>query len=808
MTRASRRSPLTAVLTTCALLAAGAASAAPSRPDSPPAPKFLADDPIRREPDPADASKVQPFPVHLTWDLVSSLFAREGHPSPTAARDVNTVDEVPDSSWFTNRAGARALTAADVARGPDTTDGPAGRWTVVSGKSEGVRPGFTVRDDAGITWFVKFDAPGYPEQATGAEAVATRLFWALGYNVAETHVAAVRRDQLALAPTATITVQGRKRALTSGDVDRVLARAERAADGSYRALASRALEGKPIGEFLYYGTRSDDPNDTVPHEDRRELRGMGVFAAWIDRVDAKAGNTLDTLVTADGRTVVRHHVMDFGSTLGSAGIGPNEAWEGFEYLYDGKPLAKKALGFGFPIEPWRRIEYPALRGIGRIEGDHFVPDEWRSRVPNAAYLRADAGDRFWAARKLAAITDDLIAAAVRSGRYSDPHAADYLTGTLIKRRDAILRAYLPAVNPVSNAALDFDGELTILNAATHAGVAAAPAAYRAEWFAFDNETQAARAIGSTHSEGPVLRAPATIGASTAFLRSDISAVAADHPGWARPVSAYFRRQGEGWTLVGLERPAPPAIDRTAPRTVRRSVPITLHGRTLDLHLEAPQGTPASDVLVLYASGDGGWFGAAVDMFRHIASSGYYAVGFSSKQFMKIDRPKHLTLNPEQVAAEYTQIVDAARNALQLPSTTPVLLTGWSRGAALSVLAASARSAPPYAAGVVAIGLAEGEDLKIDGPADESDEAVVASGERRWPYDPYAILNRLSVPCAVIQASKDPYLSAARARMLFGDDTAERRFFAVDARNHRFTGGKDAFNRALGEALAWEATWSR
>ena len=264
-------------------------------------------------------------------------------------------------------------------------------------------------------------------------------------------------------------------------------------------------------------------------------------------------------------------------------------------------------------------------------------------------------------------------------------------------------------------------------------------------------------------------------------------------------------------LLGLALPTlaqTPAVDRTARRPIPQSVPMRLHGKTLDLHLQVPPGTPAADVLVVYASGDGGWFGAAVDMFHHIASSGYYAVGFSSKQFMKIDRPKHATLNPEQVAAEYAQIVETARNALQLPSTVSVVLSGWSRGAALSVLAASARSAPAHMSGVIAIGLAEGEDLQIDGPADESDEAVVEAGERRWPYDPYAVLSRLTVRNAVIQATKDPYLSAARARMLFGDDTAQRRFFAVEARNHRFSGGKDAFNRALSDALAWEATWSR
>ena len=108
----------------------------------------------------------------------------------------------PDSSWFTNRAGSAELTVADVARGPDVTAGPApGLWTIVAGKSEGVRPGFTIVDAAGVRWFLKFDAPGYPEQATGAEVVATKLFWALGYNVAETHVATLCRDKLVMSPT-------------------------------------------------------------------------------------------------------------------------------------------------------------------------------------------------------------------------------------------------------------------------------------------------------------------------------------------------------------------------------------------------------------------------------------------------------------------------------------------------------------------------------------------------------------------------------------------------------------------------------
>jgi hypothetical protein len=519
-------------------------------------PEFCPDDPITQEPDPGDASHVEPFLTHLSWDILSSLFVKEGDRVQRPSQNVNTIDEVPDSSWYTNRAGYRALMPDDVARGPDTTSGPApGRWTVVAGKSEGVRPGFTITDSNGIRWFLKFDAPGYPEQATGAEVVATKLFWALGYNVAETHVARLRPEDLVLADNATITLNGRRRRLTRADVRQVLSRADRSPDGSYRVLASKAIEGKPVGEFLYYGTRADDPNDVVPHENRRELRGMGVFAAWIDRVDAKAGNTLDTLIDENGITIVRHHVLDFGSTLGSAGIGPNEYWEGHEYLYSNKAFLKKLFGFGSPVEEWRTIRYPSLRGIGRIEGDHFDPELWRSRVPNAAYQRADADDTFWAARKVLAITDEMIAAAVRSGNYSDPSAEQYLIETLIKRRDAIGRAYLPKINPVVDPQLEAQGTLSFQNAALEADIhPAGQTTYKAVWYRFDNATGQSELIAESMPTGVAsIPAPDTPPTSGSFIRVDISAVNTAYPSWSSPVQVYFRRIDDKWKLVGLER---------------------------------------------------------------------------------------------------------------------------------------------------------------------------------------------------------------------------------------------------------------
>lgn len=520
-------------------------------------PTFYDDDPIAREVDTEDAAEVGRKGINLLWDSLVNMFSQPGDPVDRRAMSLNTIDEVLDSSWFTNRVGTRGLAPADVGRGPDTSDGPApGTLLIVSGKSDGVTPGFTVRDATGQIWFVKFDPPAYPELATGAEVVATKLFWALGYHVPENHVATLRAEDLELTGESSIETRAGERALTRADIDRLLRQAARRPDGSYRVVASRALPGRPLGGFLYYGTRPDDPNDVIPHEHRRELRALRVFGAWLNHVDAKAINTMDTLVTENGRSFVRHHLLDFGSTLGSAAIKPREYDEGHEFLYEGGTMMKRLVTMGFYIRPWQTIPYPNHPSIGRFEGDHFDPEQWRPRTPNAGWTRGDRpDDTFWAARKVMAISDEMIAAAVASGQYSDPAAARYLAETLVKRRDRIGRAYLPKVNPLVAPALDRDGTLTFANAAVDAGVASAPEVYEAAWFHFDNATGEATPIGTpATARGPSLQAPPGLPTTVGeFVRVDVRATGTPHAAWGVPVHVYFRRVADGWRLVGLER---------------------------------------------------------------------------------------------------------------------------------------------------------------------------------------------------------------------------------------------------------------
>ena len=520
-------------------------------------PRFYDDDPIWNERDTEDASSMKPLEVDLLVDLTTSLMGpREVNAG--RARNVNTIDEVPDSSWYTNRAGSRPLTPADVFTGPDTTAGPEpGTWTVTSSKSDGVTPGFTIKDAKGQLWFLKFDPPGYRGMATGTEVAVTKLMWALGYHVAENHIAYMHRERLAIGNGAKFTpAGGTRRPMRLDDLDRLLERADREPDGTYRVVASKALPGKPIGRIRFFDTRPDDPNDVVPHQDRRELRGYGVFAAWLNHVDAKSINSLDTLITENGRSFVRHHLLDFGSTLGSAGVGPADYWEGAEYVLEPKQMLTQMVSFGFAIPKWHTEPFYEAASIGRLPVNNadFNPDLWKPRVPNQAFLHARADDKFWAAQRLMALTTEHLRAAVRAGDFREPAAEAFLVRALAERRDAIGRAYLTGVNPIVDPALDSDGTLTFRNAAVESDFAHAPRGYRAEWFRFDNATARREAIGETSAHTTELDAPLRLpSAEGAIVLVKVSSVKAVTPAWERPVDMFFRYRHGSWQLVGFER---------------------------------------------------------------------------------------------------------------------------------------------------------------------------------------------------------------------------------------------------------------
>jgi hypothetical protein len=519
-------------------------------------PKFFDDDPLWVDPEVADASGIQPLPVSSQFDFIQNSFLGAGDRTIRPALNLNSIGEVPDSSWFTNRIGRRAWSAEELRRGPDTSDGPSpGTWTVIAAKSEGISPGMTIRDGTGAVYFLKFDPPDYPEMASGAEIISTKILHAAGYHVPENYLAWLRPEAIAFAETALIEDEyGRRRRMDERDLDALLARAAVNRDGSYRVLASRQLPGTEVGRFRYHGTRPDDPNDIFPHEHRRDLRGLFVLAAWLNHHDAHGINTLDTLVEAGARRIVRHHLIDFGETLGSGSIQAQSPRAGNEYVWEARPTLITMLTLGFYVRPWVRVQYPELKAVGHFEALYFRPEGWKPEYPNPAFLNARADDRFWGARLVQAFSEENVRAAVEAARYTDGQASEYVIETLLARRAKILMAWLNGINPVVDPALSAAGELTFGNAAVEAAVAAPAGHYTVSWSAFDNASGTHRLVGDDQQVTSLrAQAPPELLTGHAFVSVRIRGFHPDRPAWSSPLDVYFRRIAGGWTLVGLER---------------------------------------------------------------------------------------------------------------------------------------------------------------------------------------------------------------------------------------------------------------
>ena len=385
-------------------------------------------------------------------------------PLPTEAINVNSLDEVPDSSWFTNRVGLHDMTPDEVARGAcgDTPslDPARGPWIISSAKADGTHPGFVIKAPDGFRYLIKFDGPLMSERATAADVIGSKIYHAAGFFVPCNEIVSFPDSLLQLSPKAKRKDDyGRDVPLTADDVQRILAAGWRSSAGLVRASASRYLAGEPLGPFRYEGVRADDPNDVVPHERRRELRGSMLLAAWIHHWDAQENNTLDMVVEEGGRRFVRHHLLDWGDALGDIWtwswrrLNPRTG-RGQTGYFDLDHAVTDLFTLGLHGRPWYHPPAPPQpETFGYFDSASFSPPAWRGTYGNPAFKEMTARDALWAVRIISRFTDAHVAAIVAGARIDDPAAARYLTDTLIARRDRILREYLTRLTPLDQFSL-------------------------------------------------------------------------------------------------------------------------------------------------------------------------------------------------------------------------------------------------------------------------------------------------------------------------------------------------------------------
>ena len=512
-----------------------------------PTPKFFADDPIWSMPPPLPL-KNHPAPQHLNDDL--DFLSQSRNPAqriskPAAA--INTLGDVPDSEWFTNRHGLHRMSRDELQRGPVTSAAPTPPFTVTTGKNEGISIGFQLKDSKGRRYFVKADPLNYPELATAADIIVSKFLYALGYNTPENHIINVTLSDFLLSKTAKITPpDGRSRRMTRSDFETIVEQIPHYPNGSFRIMASQSVPGEIIGPFLYEGTRSDDPNDIVAHEDRRDLRGLHVFSAWLNNTDAKTSNTMDTIFEENGIRFIKHYLIDFGSSLGSDGNSPKDPRFGHEFILPTPIEAVIRMGsMGMLPESWERVRFPNLPSVGNFESQSFNPERWKTDYPNPAFLSRRPDDDYWAAKQVMAFTDDDIRAIVETAGFTDPRATEYIVTTLAQRRDKIGRTYFSMILPLDHFRVENDN-LLFDDLAVKYGFHAART-YDVRWSAYDNLTQTDYSMtndGSSHLPREIAAAP---------LGSYFSAVIAAAGNPLKPVRVYIRKDRNNYKVVGIDR---------------------------------------------------------------------------------------------------------------------------------------------------------------------------------------------------------------------------------------------------------------
>jgi len=374
------------------------------------------------------------------------------------AVNVNAMDEVPNSSWYSNRLSRGPLdrqTLIQGACGEEPPLDPAGPWTITSAKPNGANPGFIIEDAEGRKFLLKFDSTNQPERATAADVMGSLIYWAAGFSTPCNRAVFFDKEILTIDPEATAEVGGEDVPMTWAILAPAFEKATRLPDGRYRGASSQFLPGIPLGPWRYEGTRDDDPNDVIPHQDRRELRGAYVLAAWVNHFDSREQNTLAMWIRESDEEgapgYVRHNFIDWGDSFGSLW-----AWDGISRrlghssYFDLKHVLEDFVSFGLIDRPWRDAEQgPTGETLGYFGVERFDPAVYRPGYPNPAFLAADDHDKAWMSRIVAGISEDDVRAIVDQAEIQDPLVEEELKRILVGRRERILRTFFRELSPLT-----------------------------------------------------------------------------------------------------------------------------------------------------------------------------------------------------------------------------------------------------------------------------------------------------------------------------------------------------------------------
>ncbi|MCB9584609.1 MAG: hypothetical protein H6718_04395 [Polyangiaceae bacterium] len=411
-----------AALLCCVLaLSSGCSLYLPTRfADRPPATSVADDAPIPLPRHRELLETVRWSDIYLRRPLVRALDPER----PPRAGDVNSVDEVPKSSWFEPLDG-EALSDAWWGEGP-----PEPPVEPIGGKPDVVSGAIRVKDSRGIIYELEGDPSAAPDTRTAAGPITARLIRAIGYRTAPAHRIAISRDEI-------IGGDPKNKLLPAGVDRRVM-------------MATQWPLGTDIGVTPPRGLREDDANDYVPHEHRRTLRALLPIASWLDISGISAHCLRDVYVGAPGDGYVQHFYVRSSPGLGSGRLTQGQPFQSAAGVVAGTPLLNLfTLGLSS-----RGINSKPPSDLRLLAASPAV-EEFIASTPYEPFDELRPDDLYWALKRVASISDESLVRAIQAG--GQPMAEQQRINATLKQRvlDLVAMA-LTLVTPIEFEGIDQD----------------------------------------------------------------------------------------------------------------------------------------------------------------------------------------------------------------------------------------------------------------------------------------------------------------------------------------------------------------
>jgi len=235
---------------------------------------------------------------------------------------------------------------------------------------------------------LKTDIATQPERPSAASAIRRRGLPRGRLNTSCEQVIFFDRRVLTLSPGLVITGNTGSPGLSTNRRSTGANTERPGGEISIACRRARWLPGYLLGPFRYERNPGRRPNDVIPHEDRRELRGARLVAAWLNH-SMPASRTRWTCGWQEpqGRRlvsrIIRHYYLDTSDVFGSE-------WDwtrisrrlGKSYVLRLGDIGADFVTSGYPGDPGSAPVDPGFEQFGYFSAENFDPEGWKNEYPN------------------------------------------------------------------------------------------------------------------------------------------------------------------------------------------------------------------------------------------------------------------------------------------------------------------------------------------------------------------------------------------------------------------------------------------